>query len=42
LGDPKDMRLHSPNENLRLFLNRGVTGANTAMDPATGAAPLPA
>ncbi len=42
LGDPKDMRLHSPNENLRIFLNRGVAGVTAALDPATGAAPLPA
>jgi phospholipid/cholesterol/gamma-HCH transport system ATP-binding protein len=37
LGDPRLMRTESPNENLRLFLNRGLTGANLTPDPATGA-----
>jgi len=37
LGDPKDMRLNSPNENLRFFLNRGIKGANLPLDAATGA-----
>jgi phospholipid/cholesterol/gamma-HCH transport system ATP-binding protein len=37
LGNPKDLRVHSPNDNLRLFLNRGVVGENLTPDPATGA-----
>jgi phospholipid/cholesterol/gamma-HCH transport system ATP-binding protein len=37
LGDPREMRLNSPNDNLRFFLNRGVTGKNLKQDPATGA-----
>lgn len=36
LGSPNDLRAHSPNENLRLFLNRGVTVLRGAHDPATG------
>jgi phospholipid/cholesterol/gamma-HCH transport system ATP-binding protein len=37
VGDPKELRVNSPNENLRLFLNRGVKGNNLRPDPATGA-----
>jgi phospholipid/cholesterol/gamma-HCH transport system ATP-binding protein len=37
IGDPKDLRVNSPNENLRFFLNRGVKGDHLRPDPATGA-----
>jgi phospholipid/cholesterol/gamma-HCH transport system ATP-binding protein len=37
LGNPTALRTQSPNENLRLFLNRGMTGLHEAHDPATGA-----
>ena len=37
LGDPKTLRSQSDNENLRLFLNRGLTGLLPPPDPATGA-----
>jgi len=37
IGNPREMRLNSPNDNLRLFLNRGVLGENLVLDPATGA-----
>jgi len=37
LGDPKILREQAANENLRLFLNRGMTGAQLAQDLATGA-----
>ena len=37
LGNPTTLRTESPNENLRLFLNRGMTGLYEAHDPATGA-----
>jgi len=37
LGNPTFLRSQSPNENLRLFLNRGMAGLHQAHDPATGA-----
>jgi phospholipid/cholesterol/gamma-HCH transport system ATP-binding protein len=37
LGQPKLLRSQSPNENLRLFLNRGMVGQHHLHDPATGA-----
>lgn len=37
LGNPTTLRTQSTNENLRLFLNRGMTGLHRAHDPATGA-----
>ncbi len=37
LGDPKDLRGQTENENLRLFLNRGMAGLQLPTDPATGA-----
>ena len=37
LGDPKTLRSQSDNENLRLFLNRGLTGLLPPPDTATGA-----
>ena len=37
LGNPTILRTNSPNENLRLFLNRGLAGLHQAHDPATGA-----
>jgi phospholipid/cholesterol/gamma-HCH transport system ATP-binding protein len=37
LGDPKTLREQTDNENLRLFLNRGMVGMKLPRDPATGA-----
>jgi phospholipid/cholesterol/gamma-HCH transport system ATP-binding protein len=37
LGDPSTLRSQSTNENLRLFLNRGMAGLHLHQDPATGA-----
>jgi len=37
LGDPKSLRERTGNENLRLFLNRGMVGLQLSHDPATGA-----
>jgi phospholipid/cholesterol/gamma-HCH transport system ATP-binding protein len=37
LGDPKALRTQTTNENLRLFLNRGMEGLHVPHDPATGA-----
>ncbi len=37
LGDPKTLRGQTDNENLRLFLNRGMVGLQLSHDPATGA-----
>ncbi len=37
LGDPMVLRSQSDNENLRLFLNRGMVGQHHLPDPATGA-----
>ena len=37
LGNPTELRAQSSNENLRLFLNRGMLGQSLAPDPATGA-----
>lgn len=37
LGDPKTLRTQTTNDNLHLFLNRGMTGLNLPQDPATGA-----
>ncbi len=37
LGDPKKLRNSSTNENLHLFLNRGMAGLHVPHDPATGA-----
>jgi phospholipid/cholesterol/gamma-HCH transport system ATP-binding protein len=37
LGPPKELRVRSANENVRLFLNRGELSGNRAPDPATGA-----
>ena len=36
LGHPADLRTQSTNENLRLFLNRGMSGSQGPHDPATG------
>jgi phospholipid/cholesterol/gamma-HCH transport system ATP-binding protein len=37
LGDPRELRAHTDNENLRLFLNRGTLGHHQPLDTATGA-----
>jgi phospholipid/cholesterol/gamma-HCH transport system ATP-binding protein len=42
LGNPTALRTQSTNENLRLFLNRGVAGSYHVQDPATGAPFIPA
>jgi len=42
LGDPRTLRSQSENENLRLFLNRGMVGQHQSHDPATGAPQLAA
>jgi len=37
LGDPRVLRGQTGNENLTLFLNRGMAGLQLSHDPATGA-----